>query len=295
MDTNNNAILAISTETALSNDTLRNIRAEVRAEVDKANKSFTALYAKADKAKSELFRSIGIKLAALPDKLDPETYDGFKSPLQFAEKGMGIPHSAAHVMVTTGRIYADPEAPEAWRAMSPYNLAELLRADREAALKATESGEITAETTQAELENFKKSHPAATKTGKAKVVTIYTIQGLADIEGTEEYLVDLFKNSADKPEVFKAKSYDFQPLDAPSKHLTVKPYVLLWYDAETGIPQTVVHLLVPKYEPDKPTVSDAEKAKAAAEAAVIIRFMAAHPDASRDDAIATLRELGLID
>ena len=292
MDNNTNAILAISTETALSNDILRNIRAEVRAEVDKANKSFTALYAKADKAKSELFRSIGIKLAALPDKLDPETYDGFKSPLQFAEKGMGIPHSAAHVMVTTGRIYADPNAPEAWKAMSPYNLAELLRADREAALAATALGEIDANTTQSELEEFKKSHPATTKTGKAKVVTILK-DSVTGSEGTEKELVDAITESGS--EALKAKAFDFQPIDAPSKHLTVRVYVALTYDGETGEPIATVHKLTPKYEPDKPTATDADKAKAAAEAAVIVRFMAAHPDASREDALATLRELGLID
>lgn len=292
METNNNAILVISTETALSNDTLRNIRAEVRAEVDKANKSFSALYAKAGKEREQLFRSIGIKLAALPDKLDPETYDGFKSPLQFAEKGMGIPHSAAHVMVTTGRIYADPNTPEEWRAMPPYNLAELLRADRDAAIKATEAHEITAKSTQEELEAFKKAHPAPTKTGKAKVVTILR-DSVTGAEGTEKELVDSITEIG--AEALKAKPYDFQPLDAPSKHLTVRVYVALTYDGETGEPVAVVHKMTPKYEPDTPTASDAEKAKAAAEAAVIVRFMAAHPDASRDDAIATLRELGLID
>lgn len=289
------SIITISKEMALSNDTLRNIRAEISAEVDKANASFSKLYAKADAVKAQLFKSAGIKLAALPEKLDPEQYDGFKSPLQFAEKGMGFSHSAADCIVKTGRIYADPNYPQAWRDMPPYNLIEVLRADRDEALKATADGTIKADTPQSELVSFKESHkPKESKSGKPVVVTPLRCDTDAG-ERTEDDWKRHFEEASpgeSEVKIFKAAGYVLNPADAPSVKLNVRVYVRFCY--RDGVPTSEVKVLTPLYTPDAAKPTDAEKAKAAADAAIITRFIERNK-CSREEAVEALKEMGMID
>lgn len=275
----------------LTNSALIHVRASAYGTALANQGDLLSLKAQADGLKAKVYRSIGIALASLPEKLDKTVYDGFSSPKQFAEKVLGFSHTLADVVVSTGRIYADPNSPKAWLDMPMTNLAELLRADRKAALEATSSGAIKADTPQSDITSFKQANPAKTKTGKAKVVTILT-DSITKAEGTEEELKAAI--SGDGIEILKAKGYEFFPADAPGKKLTVRVYIKLWYDGETGAPMTEVHLMTPKYEPEAPKPTAEETAKAATRDYLIRHTMEAK-GISKDEAVSILLELGLIE
>ena len=95
-------------------------------------------------------------------------------------------------------------------------------------------------------------------------------------------------------EILKAKGYEFFPADAPGKKLTVRVYIKLWYDGETGAPMTEVHLMTPKYEPEAPKPTAEETAKAATRDYLIRHTMEAK-GISKDEAVSILLELGLIE
>ena len=283
--------LALDMGYKLSNAALIHVRASAFGIVAANQGDLAALKAQADGLKQKVNREIGIALAALPAKLDKATYDGFSSPMQFAEKVLGYSHTAAADIVATGRIYADDNAPEALRNMPISNLAELLRADYNDALKAVAAGEIKADTPQSEITAFKQSHPKATKTGKAKLVAILTDM-LTHTEGTEDELKAAI--SGEGIELFKAKGYTLHPADAPEKALNVRVYVRLWYDGVTGAPMTEVHTLVPKYTPEVPKPTPEQLSKAAARETMIISTMNAKA-LSREAATELLLDLGLIE
>lgn len=281
--------LALDMGYELKNTALIGVRASAYGIVSANQGDLAALRAQADGLKQKVNKAIGIALAALPEKLDKATYDGFASPMQFAEKVLGYSHTAAADIVATGRIYADPNSPEAWRNMPISNLAELLRADREEALKATAAGDIKADTPQSDITAFKQSHPKATKTGKPKVVTLL-IDSVDGVEATEEE--HKRRLTEDGSELFRAKPFELIPADAQDKKLTVRVYVTLTY--LEGEPVSIVHRLVPKYEPTPAKPTPEEVSRAAARETMVISTMKAKA-LSREGAEALLLELGLID
>ena len=253
--------LDISIDSSISNPELINARAILIGGLQSMEGDVKSIMARLDGMQSKVKTDFFKALARLPRKLDKEKYDGFTSPVSFAES-LGFNHSEAYYCIEAARLKVEHESGDSevckeYQEMPLSNMAKAMTGDVEAFKRAMAAKEITAETPQSKIVEFAKRHPkSTTKGGKPKVVTIL-VDSISKAEGTEDELKALLQ--ADGVELLKAKSYTFQPVDAPSKSLTARVYVKLWYDGETGAPMTEVHTFVPKYTPDAEVKSFAEK------------------------------------
>ena len=286
----------IDMEMELKSSTLSAMRdalAPLRAKVDDVGFSMAG---KVNAAVQTYQKALADNLAALAvnDKgkfEHPESYDGFKSPQQIAVKLYGYSATIATDLVAWGRERRDKNAPDALKDMPLSNYGAVKAADRGALLKAIKDGEITASTPQTALKDFAAKHPGKTKTGKARVVTTFTIYRGGNMEEapggavTEEDFKDNFPEGA---KVLKLEDFTLVPEDAPNKKLTGKRYVAVYEDFSA-----MVFTLIPVYQKAEDKPEHIQKAEEF-ENGIIARFMQSHPDASREDAISTLRELGML-
>ena len=291
-----NLVPTINMKLELKSSTLavmRDTLAPLRAKVDDVGFSMAG---KVNAAVMAYQKALADNLAALAvndkGKFDhPETYDGFKSPNEIAVKLYGYSATQATNLLAWGRERKDKNAPDALKDMPLSNYGAVKAADRGALLKAIKDGEITASTPQTALKDFAAKHPGKTKTGKARVITTFNVYRGGNMEEapggavTEEDFKAKFEEGV---KVLKLEDFTFIPEDAPSKKLTGKRYVAVYENFSA-----LVFTLIPVYqkEGDKPDhVQRAEEF----ENGIIARFMQSHPNASREDAIATLKELGML-
>lgn len=291
-----NLVPAINMELELKSSTLAAMRdtlAPLRAKVDDVGFSMAG---KVNAAVMAYQKALADNLAALAvnDKgkfEHPESYDGFKSPQEIAVKLYGYSATIATNLVAWGRERKDKNAPDALKDMPLSNYGAIKAADRGELMKAIKAGEITASTSQSDLKAFTAKHPGKTKTGKPRIVTTFRVYRGGNMEEapggavTEE---DFKANFPDGVKLLKIEDFTFVPEDAPSKKLTGKRYVAVYEDFSA-----LVFTLIPLYQKaeDKPEhVQRAEEF----ENGMIAKFMDSHPKASREDAIATLQELGML-
>lgn len=291
-----NLVPNINMELELKSSTLAAMRdtlAPLRAKVDDVGFSMAG---KVNAAVMAYQKALADNLAALAvndkGKFDhPESFDGFKSPQEIAVKLYGYSATIATNLVAWGRERRDTNAPDVLKDMPLSNYGAIKAADRGALLQAIKNQEITANTPQTALKEFAAKHPGKTKTGKARVVTTFTVYRGKQNERaygdpvTEEAFKGLFPESV---MLVKVNDFTLVPEDNHDKRLTAKRYVAVHEDNTS-----FVYTLIPVYQKaeDKPEhVQRAEEF----ENGMITKFMQSHPDASREDAIATLQELGML-
>ena len=290
-----NLVPTINMELELKSSTLAAMRdtlAPLRAKVDDVGFSMAG---KVNAAVMAYQKALADNLAALAvndkGKFDhPETYDGFKSPQEIAVKLYGYSATIATNLVAWGRERKDKNAPDVLKDMPLSNYGAVKAADRSALLKAIKDGEITASTPQTALKDFAAKHPGKTKTGKARVVTTFTVYRGGNMEEapggavTEE---DFKANFAEGVKVLKLEDFFYSPDEAPIKKLTCKRYVAVYENLSA-----MVFTLIPVYKVEN-TAPHVQKADEF-ENGMIAKFMDSHPNASREDAITTLKELGML-
>ena len=241
-------------------------------------------------------RAVALELAALPvdekGKLDESKFDGFKSPIEVATGLYGFKTKFAYTLLDYGKKCLSDKMPKQFQELTPSNAAVLAGAKESDVKAGLESGEISGKSTQRELKEWAAQHrKTETKTGKARTVTTYTVyQGGAmkkaphgDI--TEE---EFKKNCGTDYTVLFMDSYPFSPDDAPKKKLTVRRYVVVSPKLNAE-----VFTLIPTYQTDSGKSEHIQKAEEF-ENGMIRKFMDSHPGATREDAIATLQELGMM-
>lgn len=287
---------SINMELELKSSTLVSMRdtlAPLRAKVDDVGFSMAG---KVNAAVMAYQKALADNLAALAvntkGKFDhPESYDGFKSPNEIAVKLYGYSATIATNLIAWGRERRDANAPEALKEMPLSNYGAVKAADRGELLKAIKDGEITASTPQTALKDFAAKHPGKTKTGKARAVTTFTVYRGGNMEEapggaiTEEEFKDKFSEGA---KLLKLEDFTLVPKDAPNKKLTGKRFVAVFDDLSA-----LVFTLIPVYQKAEDKPEHVQKAEEF-ENGIIARFMQSHPDATREDAVATLRELGML-
>lgn len=291
-----NLVPSINMELELKSSTLsamRNALAPLRAKVDDVGFSMAG---KVNAAVMAYQKALADSLAALAvndkGKFEyPESYDGFKSPQEIAVKLYGYSATIATNLVAWGRERKDSNTPDALKDMPLSNYGAIKAADRGELLKAIKNGEITASTSQTELKAFTAKHPGKTKTGKPRIVTTFTVYRGGNMEAapggpvTEE---DFKANIPDGAKVLKLEDFTLVPEDAPNKKLTGRRYVVVYDDFSA-----LVFTLIPVYQKAEDKPEHVQKAEEF-ENGIIARFMQSHPNASREDAIATLKELGML-
>lgn len=291
-----NLVPSINMEMELKSSTLaamRNAMAPLRAKVDDVG---FAMAGKVNAAVMAYQKALADNLAALAvnDKgkfEHPESYDGFKSPQEIAVKLYGYSATIATNLVAWGRERKDKNAPDALKDMPLSNYGSIKAADRGELLKAIKSGEITAGTSQSDLKAFTAKHPGKTKTGKARVVTTFEVYRGGNMELAPGGAVtedDFKSNFPEGAKVLKVEDFTLVPEDAPNKKLTGKRYVAVYEDFSA-----LVFTLIPVYQKAEDKPEHVQKAEEF-ENGMIAKFMQSHPDASREDAIATLQELGMM-
>lgn len=293
-------LTTITTTRELTNTQLSAIRDNLSAEYEAARKKVTEYGTKADTVVQKYNRSIACALDSIPvndkGKLDPEKYDGFKSVGEFAQEGLGLKHATAFMLIAVGKVYNHPEKyPAEWSKMSASNLYELLRADRQKAIAATEKGDISAESSQTALREFAKQNPSkGSKSGKASVVTLHRVYlggqmtEVTDIRYGGPLTMDDFlsreKADARSIHLSKVDEYKMNPNDAPKTSLTCKRYVNVLDDLTAE-----VLTLIPVYVP-----ADNRTKEQRAEDELIEKYLAKFPGKTREDAVAALQALGII-
>lgn len=291
-----NLVPSINTEFELKSSTLSAMRdslVPLRAKVDDVGFSMAG---KVNAAVMAYQKALADSLAALAvndkGKFDhPESYDGFKSPQDIAVKLYGYSATIATNLVAWGRERKDKNAPDALKEMPLSNYGAVKAADRGALLEAIKNQEITASTPQTALKDFAAKHPGKTKTGKARVVTTFEVYRGGNMELAPGGAVteDDFKSSfPEGVKVLKVEDFVLVPEDAPNKKLTGKRYVAVYEDFSA-----LVFTLIPVYQKEGDKPDHVQKAEEF-ENGIIARFMQSHPNASREDAIATLTELGML-
>lgn len=98
--------------------------------------------------------------------------DGFKSVSEYANMIFGMKKANAYALASAGRIYNNPDIPEAMKELSPSKLAELSGLDTETAVKAIESGEISKDSTQKELREYVSAKKPTVVTKKKEKIYI---------------------------------------------------------------------------------------------------------------------------
>lgn len=291
-----NLVPSINTELELKSATLAAMRdtlVPLRAKVDDVGFSMAG---KVNAAVMAYQKALADNLAALAvnakGKFEhPESYDGFKSPQEIAVKLYGYSATIATNLVAWGRERKDKNAPDVLKEMPLSNYGAVKAADRGALLQAIKNQEITASTPQSALKEFAAKHPGKTKTGKPRVVTTFTVYRGGNMEEapggavTEE---DFKANFPEGTKVLKVEDFTLVPEDAPGKKLPGKRYVAVYEDFSA-----VVFTLIPVYQKEGDKPEHVQKAEEF-ENGMIARFMQANPNASREDAIDALRELGML-
>lgn len=283
-----NLVPSINMELELKSSTLSAMRdslAPLRAKVDDVG--FT-MAGKVNSAVMAYQKALADSLAALAvnDKgkfEHPESYDGFKSPQEIAVKLYGYSATIATNLVAWGRERKDKNAPDALKDMPLSNYGAIKAADRGELLKAIKNGEITASTSQSDLKAFTARHPGKTKTGKARVVTTFTVYRGGNMEEAPGGAVtedDFKSNFPEGVKVLKVEDFTLVPEDAPNKKLIGKRYVAVYEDFSA-----LVFTLIPVYHVDKKETEEPEIP------AMLKRFMAAHPEMSLEEADKALTDI----
>ena len=280
----------------LSSPILSSMRDRIIPLYDKGAEEIGRYAGKAAAVVDRYNRAVALELAALPvddkGKLDESKFDGFKSPVEVATALYGFKQKFAYTLLDYGRKCLSDKTPKQFQELTPSNAAVLAGAKESDVKAALESGEISSKTTQKELKDWAAKHrKTETKTGKPRVVTTYTVyKGGTMVKAPHgEVTEDEFKKAF--PEdytVLFMDSYSFSPDDAPKRKLTVRRYVAVSPELNAE-----VFTLIPTYQNDTDKPEHIQRAEEF-ENGMIRKFMKSHPGATREDAIATLQELGMM-
>ena len=292
----NVSIAVLNKSLELKSPVLTEMRNRIIPVYDKGAEEIAKYADKAASVVDRYNRTVALELAALPvndkGKLDESKFDGFKTPVEIAVNVYGFKSKFAYTLLDYGRKCLDPNAPQGFSKLTPSNAAVLAGAKEAEVRKALASGEISEKTSQKDLKEWAAQHrKTETKTGKPKLVTRYTVyKGGAMAKAphgtvTEDEFKAMFN---DGYTVLPMDKYVLEPSDAPGKKLSVKRYVVVSPDLNAE-----VFTLIPEYEPASEKPAHVQKAEEF-ENGMIQKFLASHPNASREDAIATLQELGMM-
>lgn len=292
----NVSIATLNKSLELKSPILSAMRDRIAPMYDKGAEEISKYADKAAAVVDRYNRAVALELATLPvnekGKLDESKFDGFKTPIEVAVNVYGFKTKFAYTLYDYGKKCLAADAPQGFSKLTPSNAAVLAGAKDSEVRKALASGEISEKSTQKELKQWAAQHrKTETKTGKPKVVTAYTVYRGGEMAKAPhgEITEDEFKASFSEGfTVLPMDKYTLEPADAPGKKLTVKRYVAVSPELKAE-----VFTLIPVYEKagDKPEhVQRAEEF----ENGMIQKFLASHPDATREDAIATLKELGMM-
>ena len=289
-------ISIINAELDLKSPILSAMRERILPLYEKGKKEVLSAGDKARKAVEAYNKAVALELAALPTddkgKLNPEQFDGFKTPVEVATKVYGFGQKTAYALLSYGKKCLDETMPKEYRALTPSNADAISGAKLEDVKKALSSGEIGPETSQKALKEWAAAHrKTETKTGKARTVTTYTVyKGAAMVKAPHgDITEDDFKASfGEGYAVLFMDKYTFSPDDAPNKKLPVRRYVAVSPELNAE-----VFTLIPTYQTETAKPEHVQRAEEF-ENGMIQKFMDSHPNATREDAIATLKELGMM-
>jgi len=102
------------------------------------------------------------------------TLDGFKDVKDFAVNGLNFDPRKAYTLVSAGKLYNDPEAPETLKALSPDNYEAVKAVGLNELKKAAAAGVDFAGMTQKELKEYAAAHKAD-KSHKPKVMPLFDV------------------------------------------------------------------------------------------------------------------------
>ena len=290
------SIAVLNKSLELTSPVLSSMRDRIAPLYDKGAEEITKYADKAAAVVDRYNRAVALELAALPvndkGKLDESKFDGFKTPVEVAVNVYGFKSKFAYTLYDYGKKCLSKDAPEGFSKLTPSNAAVLAGAKDADVRKALATGEISEKSTQRELKEWTAQHrKTETKTGKPKLVTRYNVyKGGAMSKAPHGSITeDDFKAIFDEGyTVLPMDKYMLEPSDAPGKKLTVKRYVAVSPELNAE-----VFTLIPEYQKDGDKPEHVQRAEEF-ENGMIRKFLAAHPDATREDAIATLKELGMM-
>lgn len=146
----------------------------------KATQSISAIYTDAAKYAEEKNREIAKILSDVALKKSYER-DGFTSVADYAQTIFGIGRQNAYALASAGKVYNDPKANPELKAMTPSNLAEIVKMDTKVVEKALADGTINRNTTQKALRALCKSSKYASQSDKAQeVLDMFTVRPTVD-------------------------------------------------------------------------------------------------------------------
>ena len=280
----------------LTSPVLSSMRERIIPLYDKGAEEIGRYAGKAAAVVDRYNRAVALELAALPvdakGKLDESKFDGFKSPVEVAVGLYGFKSKFAYTLLDYGRKCLSDKTPKQFQELTPSNAAVLSGAKESDVKAALESGEISGKTSQKELKEWAAKHrKTETKTGKPRVTTTYTVyKGAAMVKAPHgDITEDEFKESfGEGYTVLFMDKYTLIPDDAPNKKLPVRRYVAVSPELNAE-----VFTLIPTYQTDTGKPEHVQRAEEF-ENGMIRKFMDSHPGATREDAIATLQELGMM-
>ena len=105
--------------------------------------------------------------------------DGFKDVKDFAVRGLSFDPRKVYTLISAGKVYNDPNAPESLKSLSPANYEAVKSVGYEALKAAAEEGVDFSAMTQKELKQYAADHKPVKKPQKPRILPTYdaTIYG----------------------------------------------------------------------------------------------------------------------
>lgn len=168
------------------------------ARLAKATSEISAIYTNAVKYADAKNREIASILSRVKSEQSYKE-DGFDSVADYASKIFGIKRQNAYALASAGDIYNSKEATEKVKAFSPSKLAELSSIPVEKLNSDTESGLITASTTQKDLREYSKANSPA-KEEAPTVLNPYTARPVSNLMNLPDSLNEILSGKMTIPE-----------------------------------------------------------------------------------------------
>lgn len=140
---------------------------------EKSTTSFTKAYNTAAAAVETFNREAAVIFGKIAEEKS-YTLDGFKDVKDFAVNGLNFDSRKAYTLVSAGKLYNDPEAPESLKALSPDNYEAVKAVGIDNLKKAAAEGVDFSAMTQRELKEYAAEHKAE-KPHKTKVMPLFDV------------------------------------------------------------------------------------------------------------------------
>lgn len=168
----------ITRNTAAPVKTFKDARLNAAAEkIMKLHEKSTSSFSKAYNAAAAAVETFNREAAVIFGRIAEEksyTLDGFKDVKDFAVNGLNFDSRKAYTLVSAGKLYNDPDAPESLKALSPDNYEAVKAVGIDHLKKAAAEGVDFSAMTQKELKEYAAQHREE-KSRKPKVLPLFDV------------------------------------------------------------------------------------------------------------------------